>query len=968
MLAIIFSVCLVFSFIPLSASASSNQSASTSLLEQEDSGDNVTVKAGVFAFDGYHMKDVEGNFYGYGIEVLDMISRYSHLNFDLVAFDSSWHDMLDMLQNGEIDVVTSASKTPDREALFDFSLPIGRKSTVLSVTVDNDKFATGIYDTYNGMVVGEIEGNTQNKIFDEFANEHDFTYSKKMFSDDATLATALQNGDVDAIVTSDLRKRNNEKTLEIVEENDFYAIVRKGETELLDEINRAIEKMDIAEGDWRNVLHYEFYGLTYSNALDFTAGEEDYIEQVQRGEKKIVATAFPDLRPYAYDQDGKLTGVLIDYFSTLMQQANLPYELIIPSSLEEYRSLIDNEQVNVVLDNIDGTSFSGNTFAKSFKTTAFMETNTVQVTKDGFNGTISSIAIPVSPGSVEMAGAADEQSSTYDIKYYPNREAALQAVVNGDVDAAYVYVYTAQEFINRLPDSELSYKVVYGMDVEFSISVTANADHELVNVLDKLVKRNPSSTINELVNKYTAYDLDELTIWQYLKANPYLVAAAIMFFLFIAAVVAMLIIKWRMSEKVRSSAQKANEAKTTFLNSVSHDIRTPMNSIIGFTSLASAHIDDQEKVEEYLENIKISSDHLLRLINDVLDMSRIESGKVKINTAPASISDIMSSLETIVRADVDAKELAFSLDMNDVADDVVACDKLRLNQVLLNIISNAVKYTEVGGSVSVKVYESNPVEVAEQKAAESDNEKQSGVNENVTRKARYSFAVSDTGIGMSEEFLEHVFDPFEREDSATVSGIQGTGLGLAITKNLVELMGGEISVESELGVGSTFTASFEFEIMDKETLGDNINKKKSDVIKDTFANAKDALAGKKILMAEDNALSRQIAVTILEDVGVIVDAVEDGKYAVEKLKENPAGTYDVVLTDVQMPIMNGYETAKAIRSLDDPDKASIPIIAVTANVFEEDQETAREAGVDGYIPKPIEIDKLFEAIESLSQK
>ena len=515
-------------------------------------------------------------------------------------------------------------------------------------------------------------------------------------------------------------------------------------------------------------------------------------------------------------------------------------------------------------------------------------------------------------------------------------------------------------------------------------------------------------------------------------------------------------------------AQHANRAKTTFLNNMSHDIRTPMNAIIGFTSLAAAHIDNIEQVQDYLGKITTSSNHLLSLINDVLDMSRIESGKVKIEEKETSLPEIMHDLKTIVQADISAKQLEFYIDTADVVNEHVLCDKLRLNQILLNLLSNARKFTMPGGIVSVRII---------QKGTASDG------------RVSYEFQIKDTGIGMSDEFQRHIFEPFERERTSTVSGIQGTGLGMAITKNIVDMMGGTISVVSQEGKGTTFTVSLQLrtcrgpvrqEVIpelkglralvadddfnscssvtkmlstigmrpDWTTSGKEavlrvklaeeqndeyavfivdwlipdmngievvrrirgiIGEEKPIIIltaydwSDIEEEAREAgvtafcskpiflselreilespftaqsaekrvseeepsFAGKKIFLVEDNELNQEIAVEILQEAGFVMDVADDGAAAVEKLKAAEPGQYDVVLMDIQMPIMNGYEATKQIRALDSPWLADLPIIAMTANAFEEDKKAALDAGMNGHIAKPIDVPGLLALLREI---
>ena len=523
-------------------------------------------------------------------------------------------------------------------------------------------------------------------------------------------------------------------------------------------------------------------------------------------------------------------------------------------------------------------------------------------------------------------------------------------------------------------------------------------------------------------------------------------------------------------EDALAAAQHANRAKTTFLNNMSHDIRTPMNAIIGFTSLAAAHIDNTEQVRDYLTKIATSSNHLLSLINDVLDMSRIESGKVKIEEKESSLPEILHDLKTIVQADIMSKRLDFYIDTVDVVNEHVLCDRLRLNQILLNLLSNAMKFTKPGGMISVRIL---------QKRTAPEGY------------AAYEFQVKDTGIGMSPEFLKHVFDPFERERTSTVSGIQGTGLGMAITKNIVDMMGGTISVDSEVGKGTTFTVALQFKTcsgpVKKETIPElqglralvvdddfntcsSLTKMLADIgmrpdwttsgkeavlrvklageqddvyavyiidwlmpdmngvevvrrirgligeetpiiiltaydwsdieeearkagvtafcakpiflselrkilkLPFTAKNSEEALQetfsfqGKKILLVEDNELNQEIAVEILQEVGFSVDVVDDGAVAVERMREAEPGQYDLILMDILMPVMDGYEATKQTRALENPDIAGIPIIAMTANAFDEDKKAAMEAGMNGHIAKPIDVSKLLEFLQEIVKK
>lgn len=398
-----------------------------------------------------------------------------------------------------------------------------------------------------------------------------------------------------------------------------------------------------------------------------------------------------------------------------------------------------------------------------------------------------------------------------------------------------------------------------------------------------------------------------------------------------------------------AAAEHANRAKTVFLNNMSHDIRTPMNAVIGFTALATAHIDNKELVLDYLKKIQISGQHLLSLINDVLDMSRIENGSVRIEYTVVHLPDILHDLKTIIQESVHSKQQELYIDTQDVLHEDIITDKLRLTQVLLNISSNAVKFTPVGGTVNICV------------------------SEKPCRRDGYTtvvFSVKDNGIGMSPEFREQVFDSFTREHTVTENGIGGTGLGMAITKNIVDMLGGTIHVESEVGRGTEFTVMLECEISEM-TVKEEPDPEQREPLKNEKqkirAEIQRRYEGKKVLLVEDNELNREIATAIMEEIGLNVDCVEDGTDAVNIMSSAEGGKYDLIFMDIQMPKMDGYTATREIRTLNDPKCANIPIIAMTANAFEEDRKKAIKAGMNAHIAKPISVDIILENLERMRQ-
>lgn len=377
-------------------------------------------------------------------------------------------------------------------------------------------------------------------------------------------------------------------------------------------------------------------------------------------------------------------------------------------------------------------------------------------------------------------------------------------------------------------------------------------------------------------------------------------------------------------------AQEANRAKTTFLNNMSHDIRTPMNAIIGFTNLATEHIGDEKSVKRYLSKIGQSSEYLLALINDVLDMSRIESGKMQLDEKPENLSEIIESVGDVISAEVAANHITFTNEKEGWENEIVVCDKLRLKKALVNILSNAVKYTKADGNVRFCTRM---------------------LCKNGKGSAEFEFVISDNGIGMPKEFIKNIYEPFTRVNSTTVSGIQGTGLGMAITKKIVDMMQGSIDVSSQQGVGTTVTVKLCFCL--KECCG------KKDVAKESV---KYDFTGMRVLLTEDNEMNREIAEEILTREGFVVECVSDGGEAVEQMKAAKAGYYSLILMDIQMPKMNGYEATRQIRALPDKKGKSIPIVAMTANAFEEDKKNSLEAGMDAHVSKPIDVKLLLSTL------
>jgi len=1178
---------------------------------------NRTVKAGVFFFDGYHMKDSDGSYTGYGIELLNLISQYSHLNFEYVGYDQTWEEMLDMLEDGEIDVVTSARKTRERAETFAFSLPIERNSTVLSVQAQNTEIRSGDYGTYNGMTIGLLSGSSQNQSLPEFAEENGFTYRTREYDDPSQLEAALQSGAIDAILTSTLRRSENEKLLDTIEVDYFYAITRKDGQDLLDEINYAITQMNLNEGDWANVLHHKYYGTSVTSSSAFTQRELDYIKAVASGAKHITVTSMPNRKPYTYVEDGELKGIMPEYFDRLMQIAGLPYEMIVPEDREEYERLKESGSVDVVVDWQQFASGEKDYVDGGFFTDTYMSTGTALLFHKDFTDPISSLAV-----TEGQEGLPQEHGQFKNVRIlsYPSPEDVLQAVLNKEADAAFLRTYSAQYFVNHDRTNSLQFSTIDSAQAIFNMYIPSGSDHELVTILNKCIHQAPDDVLSQLITNYTAGTPENVTFIQYMSVHPEMVlllsalvalAIGVILFLYLRsrwnnrllrtteqskqeleeqlAIVnalsrdylnvytlnvqsgAIRIVKLegyltpgldpkakeeysyteslqryienrvleedkdyliealsleRVREELAASpeytgtyrvpigekihnyqftyvsyqaegqtdplvlagfrnideivrkeqeqkalledalrmAQAANEAKTSFLSSVSHDIRTPMNAIIGFLTLMQDEVDNPDMVREYVQRIDAASKHLLGLINDVLDMNKIESGSTTLNLADMNLAEVIEEINTIIRPQAKAKNQTFDIFASHLNFEHLLGDKMRLNQILINLLSNSVKYTPENGTIEMRVEELPQV---------------------VDNYSRIRFTVSDNGLGMSEDFLKVIFDPFTREDTRVTHEIQGTGLGMAITKSLVDLMGGSIKVESKLGKGSTFVVELELRIQEQEddpkfwtdhqvtrmivadddeevcrnivrtmvkagvstdyaTGGERAIQmvrsaqeagkpynlilldwkmpdmsgletarliRKTDKIPillltaydwseieqealeigvnhfmpkpffmSTFKEAirrimgnineakrqeSDVVKGKHILVVDDIEVNRIILIKILSTLGATCDTAENGQETVEKFMNAPPGGYDLILMDVQMPGMNGYEATRAIRASSHPSAKTVPIIAMTANAFVDDVRDAIDSGMDAHIAKPVQIDKLKATIQQV---
>ena len=916
------SVCLCLTmllvlFMPVSVSAAESQVR--------------TVRVGFFAFDGYHEMDESGRMSGYGYDFLTLMKRYANVQYEYVGYEKSWDAMLEMLRSGEIDMVTSAHKTEDRLEEFDFSVPIGENCVQLKCRADDDRYTAGLFDTYNGMTIGLVQGSSVNEKMEEFAQANGFSYTASYYTDSTQLKEALDSGKIDAVAASSLRKGTGEKVLSEFDTEYFYAMVRKGDTELLNLINDAVSQMDVSEGDWKHTLYYNNYTAVNYTDLVFTQEEKDYIAAHSAGGDKVIVAADNAWAPFVSKENGIYVGIIPDYIDRIMEMTGMEYEYWDPGEDIVDEDILLTGEADLYLGFVYDAYLSEQCgFVES---PPFMNTEACYLKRKD-SAEIKTLALSnVNPRLNAYLSPEDDQK----IVYYTNAAEAVEAVKNGKADAAFLYSAEGEYYMNQDTTGTLVFETVPEVTFQICAIASQRENRVLMGILSKCINAFSDTEMEEIISENLTSDVHSLTIWEYAEMHP--AAAALVLCVILAvclSAIAMLIT--RKTERkylaelkqARDMAQEANLAKTRFLFNMSHDIRTPMNAILGYAELMEKHKGDREKFEDYLKKIRSSGDFLLELINNVLEMARIESGSMTLDETVWDAYEMNDSIFAVLEAQMKAKGISYTRSI-DVKNRYAYIDSLKLREIHLNLLSNAYKYTPAGGSVSMEL-------------KELPSEREGYV--------LYQTTVSDTGIGMSEEYLPHIFEEFSREKSATENKIQGTGLGMPIVKKLVDLMGGSITVTSKLGDGTTFVLLLYHRVADESALK---------IPEAPEAETAD-FSNKRILLAEDNDLNAEIATEILEETGVRVERAADGIICIDMLVKAEAGYYDLIFMDIQMPNLDGYGAAKRIRALGDEKKANIPIIAMTANAFAEDRENALAAGMNDHMAKPINMEELIKIL------
>jgi signal transduction histidine kinase len=896
-----------------------------------------TVRVGFFEFSGYHMIAKDGTKSGYGYDFLQNMGRYTNWKYKYVGYDKSWQEMQEMLKDGRIDVLTSAQKTPEREKYFAFSdRPIGTSSVILTVKSGNDKIIAGDYATYNGMRVGLLRGSSRNEAFKKYAAKKGFSYKPVYFNDTDSMTSALRKGKkVDALVTSNLRQINNEWIYDEFDASDFYVMVRKNDKELLKQVNSAIRQMDENSPGWRLELWNEYYKADTGDEISFTAAERKFIKHSQKKGTVYTAVINPDRNPYSYFVDGEARGILPDIFREIENRTGLKFKIINTESRADYFKYVNNGKADVQIDAVvDYYTAEQNGYRL---TDYYLSTPISKITRKNSKGRNKIVAVlKLSSGKKIYQQSIEEADRV--VTFDTVKECA-EAVAAGKADAAYYYAYSARTLADSDVRNRLTATIMPQYTIKFAVGVADRDPTLLFTILNKAAGSVQGDFAEQAVQDNTQEDNSNISLVGFIYTHP-LATAGIMVML--AGIAALgLLARYRKrnfmtisrkNEELAAAveaADRANAAKSEFLSRVSHEIRTPMNAIVGIASIAEDHTEEPEKMKEYLGKIANSSHVLISIINDVLDMSAIESDKIQIGSEPFDLTETVDMIASIYGVQFAEKNVDFAV--NDFTEHKsLIGDPLRIDQILVNLVSNAYKFTDAG-SVSLTVTEEPRGDDA----------------------VMIRFVVADTGCGMSEELMGRLFKPFEQESPETARERGGSGLGLSIAKRLTELMGGTIAVQSKKNEGTTFTVDLPF----------TVDKARDSADVPAYNDRQQYMfGGLRVLLAEDNEINREIATQLLASADIRSDAADNGQIAYEKFIASEEGAYDAILMDMQMPVMDGCAATAAIRASSHPQAKTIPIIAVTANAYSEDIRKCLDAGMNSFISKPFDPRRLYAEI------
>ena len=906
-----------------------------------------TIRVGSFE-DTFNYVDKNGVRRGYGYELMQALAGYTGWKFEYVKCD--WSDCFDKLENGEIDIMGDISYTDERAQKMLFpDESMGEEKYILYADLSDMDIGTSDFKSMDGKRVGVLMGTEPEIMLTEWENKNGIHTEHVNVNNDDDVEKKLANHEIDCFVSLEesIWSEQGISSVTTIGKSGIYFAINKERSDIKTELDYAMRQLEQDSPFFKADLYKKYFTLDYNQSL--TGGEKSWLEE--HGDIRI---GFMNNDPAIFSMDeetGKLTGMLSEYVSyakDCLGNQILKFNIQEYDDYSEMFQALQEHEIDMIFyagRNPDLAEKKGYTLTNTAWTYSLMA-----VTDEKYFNEDESYTVAVPKEKEALKQHIAFSYPQWKLIDYDSLADAADMVMNKTADcflmgASQALIYDNSQNFKSIPLTKT-------MEACFAVR---GGEGTLLSILNKTLKTMPSDMLTSALAIYDS-TADKVTFSDFVKDNMLVFFVTAGFF--VLTIIVIILVLLRKARKAESAAklaandtQKLNDkleialkkaeaaslAKTRFLNNMSHDIRTPMNAILGYAQLMEDELKgkDLPETSEHLKKLQQSGNLLLAIINNVLDMARIESGRMEIDENYGRIEDIRQTLFELFDDEAKKKNIVLHYTIN-VEHDHVLTDTTKVKEIFVNILSNAIKYTPFGGSVMMNVDEL-PCD-------------EPGYMIVRTR-------VSDTGIGMSQDYLTKIFDAFTRERNTTKSKITGTGLGMSIVKKYVDLLGGTIEVESELGKGSTFTVTLKHRIADE-----------SYYVKKHAENPEscsEILEGRNILLAEDNDLNAEIAEAILERAGLKTERVEDGIQCVNKITKMPAGTYDMILMDIQMPKMDGYKATQEIRNLPDKDKACIPIIAMTANAFEEDKRDAIAAGMNGHIAKPIQVDKLLSILSEV---
>ena len=920
-------VCLsIFAFVMLLfvpffvyASETKSDGNTTQVIEEE----NKTVRVGYFPYANFQEGGYGEHKQGAGYEYLQKISYITGWKYEYVY--GSFKECLDMLADGEIDLLGSVSYTPERAESIDYSTyAAGTERYWIYTREDHTDLMDGDPKQMNGCHIGVADGSYQKELLEKWLDSNQIQAEVVVCKGYDEMIEKLDADELDALVIPVLSVNSDFIAIANIGASDCYFGVSKSRPDLLKELNSAMEEINNTETDYSSKLYARYEGKA---VINYALNKEEK-QWLDAHENTICVGYLKDNLPFCGEENGKLTGILGTVLDTVQEKYKIMIKAVPCSTGVEMNEALQSGKIDIAGPIIQDF-YTQEQFQVVLTDAIFDITPVVIYKGKEYSSSLSTIA--VTENSLYSGLMVSLLFPDAEIKQYDTQEECLEAVANGKVGATVV----PSSKINILNESPLTQSLSFAeMAKRQELGMfTTRENRRAATIINKAIEQS-SNVLNGVVLAQNSVSEKEMTLKDILAEHAGLVIGVsfVIIFVLLLLVYSLSVSRKKQMEALKEAqnANAANIAKTTFLNHMSHDLRTPMNAIVGFTDIAMKRKPDKE-VENCLKKIRQSSEYLMTLINDVLDISRIESGKLEYKPVPTDLRDMINTVLSIAKGYMENRDLNLYVSREKLKTPYVMADELRIREVLLNIISNAVKFTKDGGAISF---------AAENAPGNDDHH------------IIIRYRISDTGIGMSEEFQSRIFDEFTQENDGARTSYKGTGLGMAIAKKYVDLMGGKIEVSSRQGVGSTFTVEIPLRIAE-QILTEKEEKLRKDM----------DLHGLHVLLAEDNDLNAEIAAALLEEQGMIVTRTADGKSALAQFCNTAPGTFDLILMDIMMPEMNGYETTKAIRNLSErPDGKEIPIIAMTANAFAEDVQAALKAGMDDHVAKPIDMSILISVI------